>query len=132
MKILLFDMDGVLLESHGYHLALQETVRRMALALGFWDASLSSNDIAAFEAGGITSEWDVAAISTALLLETAWRDEPGLGLPNSLDPNSANAIGSILSLQRQLQPLRYRYWGTARRLRRARGCAYSETFGCVC
>jgi hypothetical protein len=84
MKILLFDMDGVLLESHGYHLALQETVRRMAMALGFGDTSLSSDDIAAFEAGGITSEWDEAAISTALLLETAWRDEPGLGLPDSL------------------------------------------------
>ena len=84
MKILLFDMDGVLLEPHGYHLALQETVRRMAMALGFGDITLSSDDIATFEAGGITSEWDEAAISTALLLEMAWQDEPGYGLPASL------------------------------------------------
>lgn len=77
-------MDGVLLESRGYHLALQETVRRMALALGFADVSLSMDDIAAFEAGGITSEWDEAAISTALLLEAVWKDEPERGLPDSL------------------------------------------------
>ena len=84
MKIFLFDMDGVLLESRGYHLALQETVRRMALALGFVNASLSAEDITTFEAGGITSEWDEAAISTALLLETVWKDEPERGLPDSL------------------------------------------------
>ena len=40
MKIFLFDMDGVLLESHGYHLALQETVRRMARALGVGEVTL--------------------------------------------------------------------------------------------
>ena len=50
MKILLFDMDGVLLESRGYHLALQETVRIMAIALGFEDRTLSADDIATFEA----------------------------------------------------------------------------------
>ena len=73
MKILLFDMDGVLLESHGYHLALQETVRYMAKVLGLEDLSLSDDDIATFEAGGITNEWDEAAISTALLLEAVWK-----------------------------------------------------------
>ena len=58
MKILLFDMDGVLLESLGYHIALQETVRIMANSLGFGDLTLSADDIAAFEAGGINKEWD--------------------------------------------------------------------------
>ena len=84
MKIFLFDMDGVLLESRGYHLALQETVRQMANALGFGNATLSPDDIAAFEAGGITSEWDEAAISTALLLELVWSEEPERRLPGSL------------------------------------------------
>jgi hypothetical protein len=84
MKILLFDMDGVLLESRGYHLALQETVRRMALSLGFGEATLAPDDIAAFEAGGITCEWDEAAISTALMLENAWQDDPDLRPPGSL------------------------------------------------
>ena len=103
MKILLFDMDGVLLESRGYHLALQETVRRMALALGFADATLSPDDIAAFEAGGITSEWDEAAISTALLLETVWMDEPECSLPDSLaQPISANPSPRTLPDFREL------------------------------
>jgi phosphoglycolate phosphatase-like HAD superfamily hydrolase len=83
MKICLFDMDGVLLESQGYHRALQETVRLAARALGYGDATLSVEGIAAFEAGGITSEWDEAAIVTARLLEEAWKDEPELGLPES-------------------------------------------------
>jgi hypothetical protein len=90
MKIFLFDLDGVLLESRGYHLALQETVRRMAKQLGFGDATLSVDDIAAFEACGITSEWDEAAICTAALLETAWGEEPEMGIPNSLAEPLAN------------------------------------------
>ncbi len=97
MKIFLFDMDGVLLESRGYHLALQETVRRMAVALGFTDGSLSADDIAAFEAGGITSEWDEAAISTAFMLESLWKEEPERGLPESLaQPGIASPESRVL------------------------------------
>ena len=84
MKVFLFDMDGVLLESRGYHLALQETVRRTAMALGVGDFTISPDTIAAFEAGGITSEWDEAAFCAASLLETVWQDEPERGLPDSL------------------------------------------------
>jgi len=84
MRILLFDMDGVLLESHGYHLALQETVRYMARELGLEDLSLSANDIATFEAGGITNEWDEAAISTALLFETVWKIDSKRTIPETL------------------------------------------------
>ena len=87
MKIFLFDMDGVLLEAQGYHRALQETLRRMTLALGFEEATVSAGVIAAFEAAGVSSEWDEAAIITARLLERVWQDEPERGLPDSLaDP----------------------------------------------
>ena len=84
MKIFLFDMDSVLLEPGGYHMALKETVRRLARALGVADSSLSENHIAAFEARGFTSEWDESAVCAALLLQTAWKKEPGLALPDSL------------------------------------------------
>jgi len=108
MKILLFDMDGVLLESLGYHSALQETVRLMAKSLGFGDLTLSADDIAAFEAGGINKEWDEAAICTALLLEAAWKLDPKRTLPetlrgpkgSTLNPQSApdfNALAHRLS-----------------------------------
>jgi hypothetical protein len=83
MKIFLFDMDGVLLESIGYHRALQETVRFMAKALGFGDLALSADEIATFEAGGINNEWDEAAICTALLLEEVWKVDPKRVLPES-------------------------------------------------
>ena len=89
MRIFLFDMDGVLLESIGYHWALQETVRYMAKALGFGNLTLSPDDIAIFEAGGINKEWDEAAICTALLLEAAWKIDPKREFPKSgLKPNS--------------------------------------------
>lgn len=80
-------MDGVLLESRGYHRALQKTIRLMALALGFAHATISPDEIAAFEAGGISSEWDEAAIVTARLLEEAWKDNPHMLLPDSLSPS---------------------------------------------
>jgi hypothetical protein len=92
MKIYLFDMDGVLLESRGYHLALQETIRRMALALGFAGVGLPVEAIATFEAGGITSEWDEAAICTACLLEAAWKENPEQAFPSSLAQADATPI----------------------------------------
>jgi hypothetical protein len=92
MKIFLFDMDGVLLESHGYHLALQETIHRIAMVLGFEQVILSLDDMATFEAGGITSEWDEAAIITALLLETIWKSFPDRVLPDSLGKNAIDTM----------------------------------------
>lgn len=69
MQILLFDMDGVLLLSRGYHYALQETVRRYAAGLPNRLAvdELPASAIAAFETAGITSEWDEAAACAVLL-----------------------------------------------------------------
>ncbi len=84
MKILLFDMDGVLLEPHGYHDALKETVARVARALGIEGVSLTAEDIAAFEAVGVTSEWDSAAICAALLLDARWQVDPQATLPRRL------------------------------------------------
>jgi hypothetical protein len=92
VKILLFDMDGVLLEARGYHIALQETVARLASLLGFANVKLTAADIAAFEAAGITSEWDEAAICTALLLARAWQVDPGWRLPAEVDDPPAPAL----------------------------------------
>jgi hypothetical protein len=68
MKILLFDMDGVLLEPNGYHRALQETVRLAALSRGFSNVHLSGDLIAQFESLGISNEWHSSALTMALLL----------------------------------------------------------------
>ena len=81
MDILLFDLDGVLLNSAGYHRSLVETVRQVSLALGFGDRVLTAEEIEAFEARDITAEWDSSAILTGLLLVEAWRTDPELKLP---------------------------------------------------
>jgi len=95
MKIFLFDMDGVLLESHGYYFALQETIRSIGKTLGFRDATITIEDISTFEAGGINNEWDEAAICTALLLEIAWKIDPKQDLPEIPAPVSSPAISII-------------------------------------
>jgi hypothetical protein len=84
MKILLFDMDGVLLEPRGYHRALQKTVALVGRLLGYRAVNLTPEDIVAFEAAGVASEWDSAAICAALLLENLWAEYPLLALPPTL------------------------------------------------
>ena len=81
LKILLFDMDDVLLEAHGYHRALQATVSFIAASLGYENANITLDEIAAFEASGVTSEWDSSAICASLMLEKAWSIDPQRQLP---------------------------------------------------
>jgi|Deesub1362A_J573_1020465.scaffolds.fasta_scaffold03902_3 phosphoglycolate phosphatase-like HAD superfamily hydrolase len=81
MRILLLDLDGVLLEPRAYHLALQDTVAMVGRALGYGRVTLREEDIELFEAVGVTSEWDSAAICAALLLRRAWRISPCMALP---------------------------------------------------
>ncbi|MCF6277892.1 MAG: hypothetical protein L3J16_03985, partial [Anaerolineales bacterium] len=66
-KILIFDMDGVLLRPRGYHQALQDTGRFGAQALGFDNVTISDTEIAQFEGLGISSEWHSSAACMALL-----------------------------------------------------------------
>lgn len=68
MKILLFDMDGVLLQPRGYHKALQETVRLISLSLGFEEFHLPNSAIAQFEALGISNEFHSSAICMAMMV----------------------------------------------------------------
>ncbi len=49
-QILLFDLDGVLVQSGGYHASLREVVRLAGRALGFPKAELPASAIALFEA----------------------------------------------------------------------------------
>ena len=79
-KLILFDMDGVLLKPGGYHQALKATVNRVGNALGFPTVDLTDDQTAHFEALSITNEWDTLAISTALMLIKAWEHDPDLRL----------------------------------------------------
>lgn len=67
MDILIFDMDGVLLEAQGYHRALQKTVQLIGEYLSLSNIKLSQEQIHTFESIGISSEWHSSALCMALL-----------------------------------------------------------------
>jgi hypothetical protein len=79
-QLILFDMDGVLLQPRGYHMALQRSVKRIGQALGVPKTELTDNHIARFEALNITNEWDSVAICAALILIHIWQVDPHLRL----------------------------------------------------
>lgn len=84
--ILLFDVDGVLVEQIAYHVGLQRTVHRFATRLGLVEAhTLNQTDIEEFEAQAITTEWESGAISVASLLTERVRVNPPAHLPTQLD-----------------------------------------------
>lgn len=78
MQLILFDMDGVLLEPRGYHQALRDSVRRIGHAIGAPNADLTTDQIARLEALNITNEWDSVAICTALTLCNIWQHDPNI------------------------------------------------------
>jgi hypothetical protein len=86
--ILLFDMDGVLLHPRGYHTALQKSVAWIGAALGAPNTTVSADQIARFEAMGVTNEWDSLAICAALTLLHIWPIDPTIRL-NELAPKPA-------------------------------------------
>jgi len=79
-KMILFDMDGVLLKTGGYLESLKASVRRIGRSLGMPAVDLTDDQTAHFEALSITNEWDTLAISTALMLIKAWEYDPELRL----------------------------------------------------
>ncbi len=82
MKVLLFDMDGVLIQARAYHRALKDTVSLVGKALGYKNVVLTQDEIELVESVGVTSEWDSAAICCALLLCGIWQEFPFVFLPS--------------------------------------------------
>lgn len=93
MIILLLDLDGVLLEPHGYHQALIDSVKLIGQSLGYPEAKPGAQDIATFEAAGITSEWDSAAACTALMLIHRWQEGEIKALPERISARHATIPG---------------------------------------
>ena len=56
--IILFDVDGVLVENRAYRAGIQRTTEYFAQRLGLAAAPPSDADIDVFEAESITVEWD--------------------------------------------------------------------------
>lgn len=86
LKLLLFDMDGVLLEPNGYHQSLRASVKRNGVLLGAPNTNLTEDQIARFEALNITNEWDSVAICAALTLMHIWQFDPYIRLDGFRPP----------------------------------------------
>lgn len=85
LRVLLLDLDDVLIEQVAYHQSLKGCVERVGRWCGFEAIGLTDEDIAVFESLGVTSEWDSSAICAALLLDRAWSVDPDCALPASPD-----------------------------------------------
>jgi hypothetical protein len=66
--IILFDVDGVLVENRAYRAGIQRTTEYFSRRLSLQAQTPTDHDIDVFEAESITVEWDSCAIVTAALL----------------------------------------------------------------
>ena len=80
-RVLLLDLDGVLVEPRGYRAAIRETMAWFYRAWGWRAPFPTEADIAAFEARGVTSEWDMVPLMLAWVAEAFLRHHPPEDLP---------------------------------------------------
>jgi beta-phosphoglucomutase-like phosphatase (HAD superfamily) len=78
LTLLLFDVDGVLIEAHGYKKALSATLDYFAGQMGLPPLQVDDDEISVFEACGLTNEWDSAAFCVAALLADLLTQRPDL------------------------------------------------------
>lgn len=81
IHLLLFDVDGVLVDAGGYLKALQDTVAHFSRRMGVGAHPPTESEVRTFEANGLGSEWDSGATCVAGLLLERLRHEPLLPLP---------------------------------------------------
>ncbi len=83
-KIFLFDMDGVLVEPRRYRASLRSTMDYFGRIMG-WDSLYpGEKTIAWFESKGIISEWDIAPLFIAGVVESVLEIYPNLRIPDDL------------------------------------------------
>jgi hypothetical protein len=74
--LILFDVDGVLIHPVGYRVALRALVDYFALQMGQPAMGPSDDEIAVFEACGLTNEWDSGAMCVSAMLLAALETRP--------------------------------------------------------
>ena len=103
-RILLLDIDGVLLQPGGYREAVSAAINYFTRQAGLLDLAPEEEILAFFESKGITNEWDIVPICLAVILETMMSSFPEINLPE--DWTSAAAI--IKSLPVKTKRVDYR------------------------
>jgi hypothetical protein len=84
VAIFIFDLDGVLIECNGYIRAFIETVKTIAQRMGLEEYAPETSSHALFGSGGVSSEWDMAAIWLAVLVEEIAKHFGTKELPDNL------------------------------------------------
>jgi hypothetical protein len=74
--LILFDVDGVLVHPVGYKAALRALVDHFAAQMGQPAMGPSDDEIAVFEACGLTNEWDSGAMCVSAMLLAALEARP--------------------------------------------------------
>jgi hypothetical protein len=96
--LLLLDVDGVLVHPLGYKDALRALVDHFAAQMGQPPTGPTHDEIAVFEASGLTNEWDSGALCVAALLLTALNARPDLHRASLTDTLAAiSAAGLALT-----------------------------------
>lgn len=91
-KLLLFDIDGVLVQPKGYRQAYCSTVKTYLNQLGFYKQPVLEGVPEWFEAQGITNEWDMVPLTILIILEEIGRQNQTL-----LKAKNSSDIKSCLS-----------------------------------
>jgi len=87
--VLLFDLDGVLVEPRGYRAAVSAALQHTFARWG-WELAVPQDLPERFEAVGITSEWDMVPLTLAAALN-AWAEAHGrVPPPEVLEPRGAS------------------------------------------
>jgi hypothetical protein len=94
--LILLDVDGVLIHPVGYKVALRDTVDYFAALMGMPEMHVDDNEIAIFEACGITNEWDSGAMCVSAILLAALAQQPDLKQPTLAETFAAVGAAGIM------------------------------------
>lgn len=95
IKVLLLDIDGVLVRPGGYRAALHATLNHFVQLMGLPHFEFPEEKLAGFENRGITSEWDMVPLLLAVLWDEILSRRPLAGLPADVS-SAAIEIGKAL------------------------------------
>ncbi len=84
MNILLFDVDGVLIEDRGYHAAINVTLEYFGRLMGTGYTAIDDATRELFHAHGYTNEWDLCPFAVGVMIIEALKAAPELKLRSAL------------------------------------------------
>ncbi len=93
--LLLLDVDGVLIHPVGYKNAIRATVDYFTAQMGQPAMGPDNDEIAIFEACGLTNEWDSSAMCLSLILLAALDQRPDLYCDSLDDMVAAIRVASV-------------------------------------